>query len=91
LQVTTTGDIAYFSLIRMSATTHAVNTDARFYRPEFQAGGANQFSVTVNQNPNVSTPGYWMLFAVDTSGVPSEAQVIRITALDTRLDNLALQ
>lgn len=91
LQVSTTGDIAYFSLIRMSATTHAINTDARFYKPQFSAAGTNQYSVTINQNPNVSTPGYWMLFAVDSNGVPSEAQVIRITALDTRLDNLALQ
>ena len=91
LQVNTTGDIAYFSLIRMSATTHAVNTDARFYRPEFSADASNQFTVTIDQNPNVSIPGYWMLFAVDSDGVPSEAQVIRVTALDTRLENLALQ
>ncbi len=91
LEVITAGDIDYFSLIRMSATTHAVNTDARFYKPEFAATGNNRFSVTINQNPNVSIPGYWMLFAVDTNGVPSEAQVIRITALDTRLENLALQ
>ena len=91
LSVTTSGNIDYFSLIRMSATTHAVNTDARFYKPEFAANGTNQYAVTINQNPNVSIPGYWMLFAVDTNGVPSEAQVIRITALDTRLDNLALQ
>ncbi len=91
LEVTTSGNIDYFSLIRLSATTHAVNTDARFYKPEFTATSNNQFSVTINQNPNVSIPGYWMLFAVDTNGVPSEAQVIRITALDTRLENLAVR
>jgi len=91
VNLTATGDIAYFSLIRMSATTHAVNTDARFYKPEFTASGTNQYAVTINSNPNVSIPGYWMLFAIDNNGVPSEAQVIRITALDTRLENLALQ
>ena len=91
LALATTGDIDYFSLIRMSATTHAVNTDARFYKPSFSSVGANQYTVTINANPNVSIPGYWMLFAVDSNGVPSEAQVIRITALDTRLENLALQ
>ena len=91
VSLTTTGDIAYFSLIRMSATTHAVNTDARFYKPEFSSNGNNQYSVIINPNPNVSIPGYWMLFAIDNNGVPSEAQVIRITALDTRLENLALK
>lgn len=91
VEVITAGEIDYFSLIRMSATTHAVNTDARFYKPEFTASGNNRFEVTIHQNPNISIPGYWMLFAVDTNGVPSEAQVIRITALDTRLENLALQ
>ena len=91
VSLTTTGNIAYFSLIRMSATTHAVNTDARFYKPEYTATGTNQYAVTINSNPNVSIPGYWMLFAIDNNGVPSEAQVIRITALDTRLENLALQ
>ncbi len=91
VQVTTTGQIDYFSLIRMSATTHSMNTDTRFYKPPFESTGTNQYAVTVHQNPNVSIPGYWMLFAIDVNGVPSEAQVIRITALDTRLENLALQ
>lgn len=90
VDVTTSGNIAYFSFIRMSATTHAMNTDSRFYKPQFQANGANKYKVSIHENPNVATPGYWMLFAVDNNGVPSKAQVIKITALDTRLSNLAL-
>jgi YVTN family beta-propeller protein len=90
LAVNTSDDIAYFSLIKLSATTHAINTDVRHYRPDFSQIAANTFEVTINQNPNVSVPGYWMLFAVNTDGVPSEAQVIRVTAVDTRLDNIAL-
>lgn len=90
LNVDTSGNIAYFSLIKMSATTHAINTGARHYRPEFTRTANNEYAVTINQNPNVSIPGYWMLFAVNDQGVPSKAQVIRITAVDTRLDNVAL-
>ncbi|MEM7258054.1 MAG: discoidin domain-containing protein, partial [Pseudomonadota bacterium] len=90
LTVNTTGNIEYFSVIKMSATTHAINTGARHYRPEFTRTGNNEYAVTIHQNPNVSVPGYWMLFAVNDQGVPSEAQVIRITAVDTRLDNVAL-
>ncbi|MEM7610329.1 MAG: galactose oxidase-like domain-containing protein, partial [Pseudomonadota bacterium] len=89
--VTTNEDIAYFSLIKMSSTTHGMNTDVRYLRPQFAAAGANSFDVTLHANPNVATPGYWMLFAVNAQGTPSEAQVIRISAVDTRLENRALQ
>ncbi len=88
--VDTTGQIESFGFVRMSATTHAINTDSRFYKPEFERIGTNQWTVDVHQNPNVALPGYWMLFAIDDKGVPSEAQIIRVTAVDTRLDNLAL-
>ncbi|MEM9532463.1 MAG: galactose oxidase-like domain-containing protein [Pseudomonadota bacterium] len=88
--VTTSASVAYFSLIKMSATTHGMNTDVRYLRPTFTGSGGS-YDVTLHPNPNVATPGYWMLFAVDASGVPSEAHVMRVTAVDTRLSNVALQ
>ncbi len=72
--------IDYFSLIKMSSTTHAVNTDARFFKPDFQSVGNSNYVITMHSNPNVATPGYWMLFAVDNNGVPSVAEVIQVTA-----------
>ncbi|MEM7257828.1 MAG: discoidin domain-containing protein, partial [Pseudomonadota bacterium] len=89
-EVTTTGDIQDFGFVRMSATTHAVNTDSRFYKPQFEQTGADTWSVTIHQNPNVATPGFWMLFALDANGVPSVAEIIQVTAVDTRLSNLAI-
>ncbi|MEO1204088.1 MAG: galactose oxidase-like domain-containing protein, partial [Pseudomonadota bacterium] len=88
--VTTTESIDYFSMIKMSSTTHGLNTDVRFLRPQFAASGANSYDITLHANPNVATPGYWMLFAVNADGVPSEAHVLRITAVDTRYENIAL-
>jgi len=88
--VDTSEPVAYFSLIKMSATTHGVNTDLRYLRPQFSANGGNSYDVSLHPNPNVATPGYWMLFAVNAAGTPSEAQVIRVTAVDTRLENRAL-
>lgn len=90
-EVTTTGDIAYFSLIKMSSTTHAVNTDARFFKPDFTSTTATTHLIDMHANPNVAVPGYWMLFAVDTNGVPSQAHNLHIGAVDTRLDNIALR
>lgn len=77
--VNTTGDIAYFSLIKMSSTTHAINTDVRQFRPVFSTIGANQYMINMHSNPNVATPGYWMLFAVDSNGVPSIADTIKVS------------
>ncbi len=88
--VVTDSAVDYFSLIKMSSTTHGVNTDVRFLKPQFSAAGANSYDITLHSNPNVATPGYWMLFAVNAAGTPSEAQVVRITAVDTRLENRAL-
>ena len=45
-EVTTTGNIQDFGFVRMSATTHAVNTDSRFYKPEFEQTGTDTWSVT---------------------------------------------
>ncbi|MEM7279325.1 MAG: galactose oxidase-like domain-containing protein, partial [Pseudomonadota bacterium] len=88
--VATSEPVDYFSLIKMSSTTHGMNTDVRFLKPQFTEIGINNYSLTLHANPNVATPGYWMLFALNAAGVPSVAHVIRVTAVDTRLDNRAL-
>ncbi len=88
--ITADQDIAYFSMIKMSSTTHGVNTDVRYLRPAFVDNGGNSYDVTIHPNPNVATPGYWMLFGVNTSGTPSVAEIVRITAVDTRLENVAI-
>ncbi|MFK7891923.1 MAG: discoidin domain-containing protein [Granulosicoccus sp.] len=90
LEITTSEDIQAFSFIKMGATTHAVNTDTRFYRPQFEATGNNSYRVKIHENPHVAIPGYWMLFALNSDNVPSVAQVVRVTAVDTRLKNRAL-
>ncbi len=79
--VQTSGNIAYFSLIKMSSTSHAINTDVRQFQPAFTALGNNQYSLTMHANPNVATPGYWMLFAIDNSGVPSVADTIKVVSV----------
>jgi YVTN family beta-propeller protein len=89
--LTTSEPVEYFSLVKMSSTTHGVNTDLRYLRPAFVSPEVNTYEVTLHGNPNVATPGYWMLFAVNAEGVPSEAHVLRITAVDTRFENVALQ
>ena len=47
-------------------------------RPSFSlaTGGLN---VTAPSNPNIAPPGYYMLFILNGSGVPSVAKIIQIS------------
>ncbi len=76
--VQATPGLSAFSMIRMSATTHTMNTDQRFLRPSMQETSPGSYEVTLHSNENVLVPGYWMLFAMNGE-VPSIAKVIQVT------------
>jgi hypothetical protein len=43
-----------------------------------QAWHTGGYHVTIPADKGVAVPGYWMLVALDSSGVPSVSKVIRI-------------
>ena len=67
--------IAKVSLMRMGSATHAFDMGQRFVPLSFTAGSGS-ISVNAPANSNVATPGYYMLFVVDTNGVPSVAATV---------------
>src|SRR5207248_11205527 len=73
----TADTISRVTWIRLGATTHAFNQEQRFLPLTFAAasGGVN---VTFPSNANLSPPGYYMLFLLNSAGVPSVARIIRI-------------
>ena len=75
--VTATPGLAAFSLIKMSSTTHGVNTDVRFVDVPFVETAPGTYELTAHPNRNVMTAGYWMLFGLDAAGVPSVAHVVQ--------------
>lgn len=75
--VTTVQNIDRFTMIKMAGTTHSHNTDTRFLNVSF-TGDTGAYQLTMESNSNVLTPGYWMLFALNDQGVPSESKVIQI-------------
>ena len=81
--VATDSTINHFSLIKMSSTTHGVNSDLRYLSVPFTGSGGN-YQLTVSSNPNVLTPGYWMLFAINTNGTPSVAKVVQVQSANTQ-------
>ncbi len=81
--VTTSPDVEKFTMVRMSATTHAVNSDMRFLNVPFSKNQPGNFVLNFHPNRNVLTPGYWMLFALNSQGVPSIAKVVQVTTDQT--------
>jgi len=80
----TTGQVASFVLMRLSATTHTVNNDQRRIPLAIKAitalsGGSYAYTLTMpSADPGVVLPGYYMLFALNSSGVPSVSTTIQI-------------
>ncbi|WP_054560637.1 PKD domain-containing protein, partial [Croceitalea dokdonensis] len=80
ITVTTDVPTSEFSLIRFSAATHATNNEQRRIPLTVAATGTSH-NLTIPDR-NLLPPGYYMLFALDTNGVPSVAEVLKIgTAL----------
>jgi hypothetical protein len=65
------------SLVRFPSVTHAFNQDQRqiSLTPMLASGG---MFVTVPSSPNECPPGYYMLFVLNSSDVPSIAAIIQV-------------
>jgi hypothetical protein len=71
------GSISSVNMIRLSSVTHAFNMDQRFIKLAF-LGLPLILSATVPSSANICPPGFYMLFLVDSFGVPSQARIIRV-------------
>ena len=81
LTVNTNSAITQLSMIRMGATTHTVNTDQRrvpFTGSTLKSVGTNSYQVLLPYDQGKFVPGYWMLFAINSAGVPSVGKIIQI-------------
>ena len=71
--------IARVTWIALPSVTHGVNYTQRMNELQFSAG-VNSLNVTAPVDPNSCPPGYYMLFILDSNGVPSIAHMVRISA-----------
>jgi hypothetical protein len=67
--------IAKVSLIRFGAVTHTNNMSQRFLPLSFSVGSGS-LAVTAPLDANHAPPGNYMLFILDTNGVPSIAATV---------------
>ena len=72
-------EIATISLIRLSSVTHSFNANQRinFLLPQVEGGS---LKATAPPNANICPPGHYMLFILNSQGVPSVAKIIQISA-----------
>jgi hypothetical protein len=81
--------IADVSWIRLSSTTHGFNQNQRINHLSFSqtTGG---LLVTAPASATLAPPGHYMLFLLNSSGVPSVAQILHVGLQDLPALNVSL-
>ena len=69
--------IARVSLVRLGAVTHSFDQDQRFLELSFQRG-SDSITVQAPANANLAPRGFYMLFLINSTGVPSVAAFVRL-------------
>ena len=65
-------------LMRAGAVTHAFDMEQRLVGMSFTAGGG-VLTVTAPPNGNIAPPGYYLLFLLNSAGVPSVGTFVQIS------------
>jgi hypothetical protein len=70
--------VSKVTLIRLSSVTHSFNQNQSFNSLSFSKVYTG-VKVTMTLEPNVCPPGHYMLFVINSAGVPSEARIVRVS------------
>ncbi|HYR87966.1 MAG TPA: galactose oxidase-like domain-containing protein, partial [Terriglobia bacterium] len=79
VQTPEAANITSVVLVRPGAPTHAFDMDQRLVGLSYTSG-AGVLNVTAPPNSNIAPPGYYMLFILNSAGVPSLARFVRLSA-----------
>ncbi len=70
-------DIARVSLVSLGSITHTADWNQHFVELPFTRSGGT-LTVTTPASANLAPPNYYMVFAVDSNGVPSTARIVKL-------------
>jgi hypothetical protein len=70
-------DITSVALIRAGAPTHSFDMGQRFVGLSFSAS-TGSLTVTGPPSGNIAPPGFYLLFLINSKGVPSIAQFVQV-------------
>lgn len=76
--VVTDSPVNAFVLMRLSAVTHSLNNDQRRVPVSSVSNDGRSHQITLPSDRGIAPPGNYMLFAFNTSGVPSIATTIQL-------------
>ena len=78
ITVTTSGATPKFALVRTTAVTHSVNTDQRRVPVPATTSDNKTYTLQIPGDRGTVLPGYYLLFALDGNGTPSDATFISV-------------
>ena len=76
-------NISKVSLIPLASVTHTIDMNQKFIELPFTQN-PNQLLVETPNSTNIAPPGYYMLFIINSNGVPSVAKIINLNHPDTQ-------
>ena len=79
MQTPDAANIASVVLVRPGTPTHAFDMEQRLVGLSYTVG-SGVLNVTSPPNGNIAPPGYYMLFVLNSAGVPSVARFVRLSA-----------
>ncbi len=69
--------VSRVTLVKTGSTTHSWNMEQRFQDLTFSASG-NQLAVQAPTRAALAPPGYYILFVINSAGVPSLGKIVRM-------------
>ena len=79
IQTPDAANISSIALIRAGAPTHAFDMDQRMVGLSFSVANSTTLSVTGPPNSNIAPAGYYLLFILNSAGVPSVARFVQVS------------
>ncbi|HEV7442066.1 MAG TPA: galactose oxidase-like domain-containing protein [Steroidobacteraceae bacterium] len=79
IQSPNAGALRFVSLVRNCITTHSYDTNQRLVDAKITSQQNGVVKVELTDNPNLAPTGWYMLFLVSNTGVPSVAHWIHLT------------
>jgi hypothetical protein len=82
VQTPDAANISSVALLRLGSVTHAFNENQRYVPLTFTAS-TGSLNVAAPANANLAPPGHYMLFLVNSTGVPSVARIVQMVTSGT--------
>lgn len=96
VKFTTDAGITDASLVRLGTVSHTVNTDQRRIPLQISPatgaqGGRVAYKAHLPADAGVALPGYYMLFVLNSAGVPSKAATVKIELPDSGEESVSYE